>query len=145
MEFDALRPILSGIAGGGLAAWLLHKLRRWMPTRHNGRPINEVTDRQRWKVMLANAVAFVLMAAAIAVYALGLFARNDWRGLGLFFGLICVLPSLLLVLTSLREGPDVAREALLAYAVNQKMPFVLLYALWAGGTIVLVISVVSLL
>lgn len=144
MDFAATRPILSGIIGGFVAAWLLGKLSRWVPETCGNRPIKEVLHENRWKVRIANVVGFACLIGAVALYKYEVFASNDWRGLGLGFGAACLLPTLVLVGASLPGGSRAIRESLVAYAVGQDTPPALLNGIMAVGIVIFFVSLGSL-
>jgi hypothetical protein len=145
VEIAALRPILSGLIGAAIAVWFLRKISRWVPTTCNGRPIAEIMHKHRWKVRCANAVGFSALLGGVVLYKLEVFADNDWRGLGLAFGAACVLPALILILTSVHEGREAIREALVSYAVGQDTPPPLLNGIMAAGIIFFFVTLASLL
>jgi len=144
MDFASIRPILSGIVGGLIAAWLLRKVSGWVPETCGDRPIKEVLYQNRWKVRIANVVGLACLIGAVALYKYGVFSSNDWRGLGLGFGAACLLPTLVLVGASLPGGARAVREALVAYAVGQDTPPVLLNAIMAVGIVIFFVSLGSL-
>ena len=145
MDVAALRPIFSGLIGAIVTVWLLKKLRRWIPETCEGRDVAEICKEHRWKVRAANFVGFVALIGGVALYHFGVFSSRDWRGLGLGFGAACVAPTLLLVGTSLVEGRRATKEALVAYAVGQKTPPVVLYSLLGFGWIIFAVTLGSLL
>jgi len=144
MAWAALSPILSGLFGGVIAAWLLTKLARWVPETCEHRPIGEILRENRWRVRGANIVGLLGLVGGVALYKLGVFASNDWRGMGLGFGIACVAPAVVLVVVSSPGGRRGIREALVAYAVGQATPPILLYSIMAVGAVVLFFTLGSL-
>lgn len=145
MEIAALRPVLSGLVGAVIALWFLRKISRWVPTTCNGRPVAELAYKHRWKVRCANVLGFAALLSGIALYKLEFFTDNDWRGLGLAFGAACVLPALVLIVSSAFEGREAVREALVSYAVGQDTPPLLLNSIMVAGTILFFVTVASML
>jgi hypothetical protein len=144
MDLSTVRPIFSGLIGAALAVWFLRKIAKWMPTTCAGQSIASVAHKHRWKIRVANALGFAAFLGGISLYKFGIFATNDWHGLGLAFGAACVLPTLLLVGLSLFEGPQSVREALVAYAVGQDTPPVLLNSILAAGAVLFFVTLASL-
>jgi hypothetical protein len=144
MDISALRPVLSGLIGAAIAVWALRKVAKWVPTTCGGRPISEVTYKHRWKVRSANTVGFAALLGGVALYKFDVFPNNDWHGLGLAFGAACMLPALILTVTSILEGPDAIRESFVAYAVGQDTPPALLNGIMAAGIIVFFVTVGSM-
>jgi hypothetical protein len=144
LDLVSIRPVLSGIIGAAIAAWLLRRLSRWVPVTCSDRPIKDVLYQHRWKVRLANALGFACLIGGVVLYKVGAFASNDWRGIGLAFGGACLVPTLVLVGASLPGGSRAIREALVAYAVGQNTPPMLQNAIIAVGIVIFFISIGAL-
>ena len=144
MEAALLRPILSGIVGGLLTVWFLSKISRWVPTTCEGRPVKDLQYDHRWKLRIANAIGLAGLLGGVAVYKLGLFASNDWRGASLAFGFACIAPVITLAIAAAPGGELKIREALVAYAVGQSTPPMLLYSIIALGAVLFFFTVASL-
>jgi hypothetical protein len=133
MDFETVRPIVSGLAGAALAAWLCHALSRWVPTVCNGKSAPQLVRENRAAIYLSNACFACGLIGAIAVYKLGHAASNDWRIAAVGFGAGAVAPVLVLPLSAATAG-RAPKEALVAYAIAQKIPTALLYAIFAFGS-----------
>ena len=75
-------------------------------------------------------------------YLLHIFRDNDWRGAGLMFGAMGVLPFVFLIFSSARGGWIEVKESLVYFAIDQKMPplaagALLMLSLLSGGFAVL--------
>lgn len=144
VEADALRPILSGVAGAAISAWLLQRLSRWVPLAKNGKSAEALVSENRARIYAANTFFFLGIIGALFVYQRGYFPRNDWRPAALGLGFGCVAPVLFLFLSTVSSGSQKVREAYVAYAISQKAPPLLLYSLMSLGFVAFCVGLASL-
>ncbi len=144
MSFDDLRPVLSGIAGGAVAVWLGHRLSRWIPASLNGKTQERLLQEHRIAILVANVLAAAGFLGALSLYQWGGFARNDWRPIGLGFGLALTAPLIAVPAVSWIIGRSVS-EGLVSYAVSQRMPIAVIYGLLLLGVPLLFVSIEHLL
>ena len=144
MDELSLRPVISGIVGGLFAWWLTTKWSRWIPDRVGAKKVDALISENRWRIRVANTLFFCVIALGIALFNNGYFAPSDWRGFGMIAGIAFVAPLAFLYLSALHLGQIRVQEAFVAYAINQRLPMVVLYALVTIGLIVLCVSVATL-
>ncbi|WP_377154432.1 hypothetical protein ACFJIX_20760 [Roseateles sp. UC29_93] len=127
-EFETLRPVISGVLGGAAAMVFCAAVARWVPTVSNGKNAATLVRENRVAILVCNAIIFSGLLVGIGLYQTGIFAHNDWRGLALSVGGGSALGLLTLPLQALaaRRNP---REAYVAYAISQRTPIVVLYAI----------------
>lgn len=106
MEFESIRPVLSGVAGGIIATWLTSRWSRRLPSRHNGKSRDALLRQHRPAIWTANTLFFLGLIFGVALYRIGGFDHTDWRPLGLGFGLASVLPLLAIFIVSILSGRD---------------------------------------
>lgn len=135
--------IISGIIGGLLATGLCLLLQRWVPQVCNGKRAAMLVDENRGTIRLANVVFFAGFPASIYIYHSGLLDNSDWRGfaLGAGGGSILALASLILVPLAAGRRPG---EALVAYAISQRTPTVVLYAILTAAVAAFAFAAFSL-
>ena len=137
MDFDTVRPIISGLFGATIAGWLAIKWAGRLPRSRNPAKQRELVDQQRTILLCANIGAGIGIGSGLLLYFGGVLARNDWRGLGVAAGLMALLPVVVIVAGNLRGGIQSIKNGFLAYAIAQKTPVFLLYFLMslmvAGG------------
>ena len=137
MDFDTIRPIISGLIGAVIAGWLSVKWAKRLPYAKSSKKQREVFDKQRQVIKFANAGAWLGIATGFILYLGGLLDRYDWRGLGISLGLTALLPLTVMVVGNLRGGSQAIKSGLQAYAIAQKTPARLLFSLMvlmvAGG------------
>lgn len=134
MEFEDVRPYISGLAGGLIATLLGVYWARRAPRTIRGKSREWLADTYRLSIFWANGALMTGILGSLALYVFGLFADNQWEPLGLGFGGGCVgaLIALTLVPLLTRGSP---RDAFSAYAISQKTPAPILYSILAFGAV----------
>jgi len=143
MEFESIRPVLSGVAGGIIATWLTSHWSRRLPSRHNGKSRDALLRQHRPAIWTANTLFFLGLIFGIALYRVGGFDNTDWRPLGLGFGLASVLPLLAIFIVSILSGRD-PRAGYVAFSFGQGMPLWATYGLLGAGSVAFVFALASL-
>lgn len=128
MDLELARPILSGFAGGILAAFFCQLLSRWVPEVCNGKTASDLILENRKVIWLANALFFGGFLAGFAIYELELLPRSDWRGFALGLGGGSILALTVLFLLALFRGRS-PKESYVAFAIAQSTPIALLYGI----------------
>lgn len=129
MDFDTARPIISGLVGASIAAWLGVKWARRLPHAYDKAKQKEVAKQQTKVVRFANIGACLGAATGLVLYLGGFLDSRDWRGIGLMMGLTALLPILAIVIGNFRGGLSEMRAGFSAYAIAQKTPEALLFPL----------------
>ena len=142
MDFDSIRPILSGAVGGAIAIWLGSRWQRRQP-QHAQLSNDELLHSHRLAVYLASGVFFAGIIAGITMYAFADFAKNDWLPLGLGVGGGCLASLLVLTIVPLVTGQSI-RDAYAAFAISEKSSPTLVYGLLGLGTLAFLWAVASL-
>jgi hypothetical protein len=128
MEFESVRPVVSGVVGGLLAILFCHALSRWVPQVCNGKSAATLLRQYRVAIWLANGLFFLGLLAGIGVYWLGFFPNDDWRGLALGAGGGSIAALAVIAALTLVTGGS-PKEAYVAYAISQKTPVALVYGI----------------
>jgi hypothetical protein len=142
VEFDEIRPILSGLAGAIIASALVSFWTRRLPETFNAKPREVLLREQRPAVWSANALFLMGILLGLAMYQFGGFAQNDWRPLGIGFGLASVLPLGALTVIPLLSGRSVA-EAFVAFAWGQGTPLWVTYGIMGAGVVALILALAA--
>lgn len=145
MDFDTIRPIISGLIGGAIATYFCTKWSKDLPVKYNGKSQEVLLKENRFAIKIANTIFLISLFAGVLVYQIGLFKNNDWRGFGLCFGFALFAPLVCLIAFSFSRGSSRMAEAMLAYSINQKMPVKLLMALLILGTILFFVTCINLI
>lgn len=137
-------PIISGILGGLLASAVCLLLQRWVPEVCNGKSRAMLIGENRVLISIANGAFFTGFPACLAIYYFGMLDNSDWRGFALGVG-----GGSILSLTTLVLGPMVTgnrpRETLVAYAISQQTPMIVLYAILTTAVAAFACAAVSLM
>lgn len=139
-----MRPVISGVIGGLIAAWLCSRMARWLPTVYHGRPAGDLVRENRLAIWGANLIFFSGICLGIALYQLKYFDKADWRGLALGMGGGCLGALLIIPLQALMNGRSFA-EAYVAFAISQRTPTILLYTIVIVGVSAFSAAMVTLL
>jgi hypothetical protein len=137
MEYEALRPIVSGLLGAGISVWLG---RAWECARKSASTLKR---QNRIGIVVANGLFLASLLGAIFLYQPGYFERNDWRPLGLGFGVATTAPLLWLCAYAFLTGRRV-KDVYVAYAMSERTPPVVLYGIMCAGVICLFAALASL-
>ena len=129
MDFDSVRPIISGLIGATIAGWLAIKWAKRLPHAKNEAKQRQLAREQKGVILAANVGAGIALATGLILYLGGILDNRDWRGLGLMMGLMAFLPSLVIVSCNLRGGVEQIRDGFMAYSIAQKTPPFLLFSL----------------
>ena len=140
MDFDSIRPILSGVAGGVIATWLTTRLARSLPESYNAKPRDVLLRQHRVAVHTANALFLAGLFLGVALYPLGGFANTDATPLLWGFGLASVLPLVALYFVSVGFGRS-AKEAYVAFAIGQGAPIWMTYGILGAGVVAFLFAV----
>jgi len=143
MDFDSIRPALSGVAGGMIATWLVSYWARRLPSTYKSKSRSALLKQHRLAVGAANALFFLGLLAGVALYWVGDFAATDHRPMLWAFGLASVLPLTTIALVSFLSGRRLP-EAYVAYSWAQGSPIWATYSLLGAGVIAFFFAVASL-
>jgi hypothetical protein len=143
MDFDSIRPVISGLVGGAIATWLTFRWARRLPKTYNSKSRETLSRQHRIAIGVANALFLAGLFFGVALYQIGNFASTDHRPLLWGFGLASVLPLLALGLVSLISGRDV-REAYVAFSWGQGTPLWATYGILGAGVVAFGFAIASL-
>jgi len=129
MDFDTIRPIISGLIGAAIAGWFAVRWTKRLPHANNRSTQRKLTKNQKGVVRAANIGAGIGIATGLIFYFGGFMDDRDWRGLGLAMGLMALLPMLVIIIGNFTGGSRQIREGFAAYALAQKTPSAILFPL----------------
>ena len=114
---ENFRPVVTGIIGAIISFCLAYLMCKFFPDLYSENSLSKLRRKYGKKVRIANVLSGIGFVMGVSAYFLKLIPRNDWRGIGLAFGLMAILPFLyLLVLQmakvskkeSMRNGPKLS-------------------------------------
>lgn len=126
MDFDTIRPFVSGLIGATIAGWLAVKVAGRLPYAKNTAKQRALVDEERLTIRYANIGAGIGLGIGLMFYFGGFLDRNDWRGIGVGGGLMGLLPLLVIVGRNLHGGIQSIKNGFVAFAISQKTPVFLL-------------------
>ena len=135
MDFDTIRPVISGLVGAAIAGWLAVKWAGRLPYANSRAKQNELAGRHKKVVRMANVGFGIGLMTGLIIYLGGLMDSRDWRGLGWMMGLSGSLPLLVILLGGIGGGWQQVRSGFAAYSVAQKVPVAILLPVMACMTI----------
>jgi len=145
MSIDEIRPFFSGIVAAIISFLLAHFLLKWLPNSYDGKPKRVLKDEYGLKIKISNLLAILGINIGFSLYFFNCLPQSDWRGIGVGFGLMSMLPMLWLVGSSISNGVHSIKEAFAAFAICQNTPYMLLYGSMIFFIVVGVIAITSLL
>lgn len=143
MSYEILRTISSGLLGAAVAVWLGRSWSRWVPAECAKKSAATLKNTNRIGIIVANGLFFAGLVVGFLLYQLGYFPRNDFRPVGLGFGISTAGPLLWLCAYARLTGRGV-EEVFVAYSISEQMPPVVLYGLMGAGVICLFATLASL-
>lgn len=144
MNFDEIRPFLSGVIGAIISLFLARVFSKWLPKTYNGKPKEKLKGEYGLKIKVANILAFIGISIGFSLYFFNCLPRNDWRGIGVGFGLMSMLPMFWLIGSSISNGLPSVKESFAAFAICQNTPFILLYGFMIFCSLIGIVAIVSL-
>ena len=132
MDFESIRPVLSGIVGGGIALWLGARWQR-RQSSFERQSSQSLARTHKLASILASVLFFSGLITAIALYKVAEFESTDWIPFALGAGGGCLAALVALALVPLSRGQSV-KDSYLAYAASQQSsPFVVYSILGVGS------------
>jgi len=133
MDFDSLRPVLSGIVGGSIAIWIGARWQRRQSSADR-RSSQLLARSHKLASILASALFFSGLIAAIALYKIAGFENTDWVPFALGAGGGCFAAMLVLALVPFVRGQSI-KESYLAFANSQQSSPLVVYAILGFGSV----------
>jgi hypothetical protein len=154
MSAEEIRAIGCGPIGAVFSAVIASIVFNWQAKRWAHRIPSNYGKKEKNQLIKeyknANRIAKVFGLAGLSFMLF--YYRNthevtgrDWRGLGIAFGLACLLPVAYIVASNIRQGQERVKEALVAFVIDQRTPPKLLFAFIGTCFIIGVICAVSVL
>ncbi len=122
MNFDLIRPIISGLIGAIIGKRLAVMWAEWLPHANDETRQKRLLKSQSNVIRSANIGAGIGAVSGLILYFGGVVDAHDWRGFGLMLGVTALLPTLVIVISNARGGITQIRAGLSAYSLSQKTP-----------------------
>lgn len=145
MDFESIRPFLTGTAGGLFTLWLMKRWARYVPRAYRDKSAKELVAEYRVSLIAANVLFFLTIGLGIYIFKIGLVPRNSWQHAALVAGIAFLAPVAVVVLPVVRKGKDRIGEAIAAFAIAERMPVPVLAAIIFLGMICLATAIGALI
>ncbi len=129
MNFDSIRPILSGLIGAKIGRRLAVMWAEWLPHANDQARQQKLLKGQAKVIRFANIGAGIGAASGLMLYFGGFVDSHDWRGFGLMLGLTALLPLLVILFGNAHGGISCVRTGFSGYSLAQKTPPAVLFPL----------------
>ncbi|HLA72938.1 MAG TPA: hypothetical protein VK624_15640 [Steroidobacteraceae bacterium] len=80
MDFDAIRPLVTGCIGAMLTAWLTSRWARFVPRDYLAKSGERLLEENRSVIWICNALFLLSVATGIVLFKANIFASNNWWG-----------------------------------------------------------------
>jgi hypothetical protein len=144
MEFESVRPFLTGAAGGLFTLWLMKRWARFVPRTYQDKSAKQLVAEYRTSLIAANVLFFGTIALGIYIFKAGLAPSNSWKHLALVAGLAFLAPVAAVVLPVISKGKARIGEAVAAFAIAERTPVPVLGAIVLLGVICLASAIGAL-
>lgn len=144
MDFDVIRPVISGLVGAIITSWLVSRWSRTLPRSYRGQTRRELARQHRAAVRAANGLFMAGLLIGVGLYWYPGFASTDWRPACLGFGLASVLPLVAIAVISRARNKGL-KEAYVAFALGQDTPIWVTYGILGAGVVAFCFAVSALL
>lgn len=132
MDFDHIRPILSGLIGAAVATWLARKWKRFLPAADSPSRQAHLLQMYKRTTRCANCLLGAGLLIPLCLYVSGVAANNDWRPLALGMGGAGVGIALVMAAAPLVVRGGKPADAFGAYSIAQKSPVIALLPVLAA-------------
>ncbi|NWK57639.1 hypothetical protein HW115_18625 [Verrucomicrobiaceae bacterium N1E253] len=129
MDFDTIRPVISGLVGATIAGYLAVRFAKQLPHAAHRAKQKKLAKDQKIVIRVANIGAGIGLVSGLMLYYSGFLDSRDWRGFGLTMGLMALLPMLVIIIGNLRGGLHQVYDGFTAYSLAQKTPSNILFPL----------------
>jgi hypothetical protein len=153
MSVIELQALACGPAGAYISAlvaslvfgWQAKKWARWVPQRVGKKGRDRLLQENKTVIQLAKALTVAGTGMLLLGIKLGWLGDNDWHVVGLFLGLLGILPLMTLLASGLGRGKEAFQEAMVAFAISERTPPGVLIGFMAVFGVIGLVSVISLL
>jgi len=145
MNLLDFHPIVSGIIGAAIFVWLAKKWSKRIPKNTSGKGRERLLAEHKITIHIANGLALLGLISGLVTYLSGWLNKHDWRGLGLGLGLMSILPLTYITVVNAMRGIPAIKQCMVAYAISQKTPVIVLFTIMALCGIAGIVSAISLM
>jgi hypothetical protein len=143
MDPSVWRPVVSGFAGSVISLLLMRRWAKTLPTTYASKPIEQISQENRFTVTLANSVFIAGLGVGFAMYQFRGYDSHDFTPIAVGFGIACAAPIAIIWAISKRQGRS-CREAFVAFSIGQGVPMWATYGSLAAFAFLAIAGVVRI-
>lgn len=122
VDFESFRPFLTGAIGGLLSLWLIKHWAPHMPDGYQAKTADQLMAENRVGVTVGNTLFIGTLLVGVFLFNSGQVPSNSWSHFCLVIGVAVLAPIAAVLLPTIGRGRDRAIEALVAFAIAQRIP-----------------------
>ena len=143
MEFDAVRPVITGVIGGLLSLWLIRRWAPHVPQACNSKTAEQLAAENRGGIIAGNVLFIVTILVGLYLFNSGKVPSNSWRHFLLLMGVALLAPIAAVLLPTIGKGRGRAVEAVIAFAIAERIPLLGVVLIGITGVVCLTSAVGS--
>jgi len=103
--------------------WQVKRWSRWIPSKCGDKEKGQLLKEYKNTNRIAKVFGLAGLSTVFVYYRKGHWMTgDDWRGMGIAFGLMALLPVAYIVAANVMHGTERVKEALVAFIIDQRTP-----------------------
>lgn len=145
MDWDAIRPVITGTIGGLLSLWVMKRWAPYVPQAYKDKSAKQLAAEYRFSIVLGKLLFGGTIVIGVVLFQAGYFPRTSWAHFFLMVGVAISAQLAVLLLPAVGKGRSKAVEALVAYAIAERVPLPVVAAIALIGVVCLASAIGMLL
>ena len=145
MEFDSVRPVITGVIGGLLSLWLIRRWAPHVPQAYNSKTAEQLAAENRVGIIAGNVLFIGAILVGLYLFNSGQVPSNSWRHFFLLMGVALLATVAAVLLPTIGKGRGRAIEAVIAFAIAERIPLLGVVLIGITGVVCLTSALGSLL
>ena len=143
MEIETFRPFLTGAIGGLLSLWLIRRWAPHVPQAYNSKTAEQLAAENRGGIIAGNVLFIGTILVGLYLFNSGQVPSNSWRHFFLLMGVALLAPVAAVLLPTIGKGRRRAVEAVIAFAIAERIPLLGVVLIGITGVVCLTSAVGS--
>jgi hypothetical protein len=145
MDWDAIRPVITGTIGGLLSLWVMNRWAPHVPQAYKDKSAKQLAAEYRFSIVLGKLLFGGTIAIGIVLFQAGYFPRTSWAHFFLIFGVAILSALAASLLPAVGKGRSKVIEAFVAFAISERLPLPVMAAIALIGVVFLASAIGMLL
>ena len=137
--------MISAVIPSLIFHWQVKRWSHWIRQKFGEKEKNQMLKEYKDTNQIAKVFGLAGLFTVFLYYRGQWTNGNDWRGIGIAFGLMAFLPVAYIVAANIRHGTERVKEAMVAFVIDQRTPPRVLFLFIGICFITGVICAISLL